>query len=72
MKKPNSQFVAVPGHSRSAGQCLQQVFDPVQADEVVMAIAASRDDPRPAVAAATVFDELEMLFEGIEAKQRGS
>ena len=51
---------------------MQQVFDPVQADEVVMAIAASRDDPRPAVAAATVFDELEMLFEGIEAKQRGS
>jgi hypothetical protein len=54
MKKPHLQFVVFPDHSRSDGLCLQQAFDPFQAAELVMAIEASRDDPRPAVAAATV------------------
>jgi hypothetical protein len=46
----------------------RQVLDRLQAE----AIAASRNDPRPNIAAETVFAELYALIDDIEAKQNGT
>lgn len=66
------QFLAIAAHPDQHLPHTGSQQSRLRDAELVMAIAASRDDPRPAVAAATVFDELDALINDIEAKQRGS
>ena len=65
MKRPLKFF---PEHDSSVSQRPSHT-DSQPAHE---AIAASRNDPRPAVAAETVFAELYSLIDDIEAEQSSS
>jgi antitoxin StbD len=47
-------------------------LDRLQASEIIEAIAASRNDPRPDIAAVTVFAEIDALIDDIDAEQSGS
>ncbi|MHC8384365.1 hypothetical protein [Pseudomonas sp. LB3P14] len=47
-------------------------LDRLQASEIIEAIAASRIDPRPNIAAETVFAEIDALIDEINAEQSGS
>lgn len=47
----------------------QELLDRLQAAEIREAIAASRNDPRPAIAADTVFAELDALIDEVAAEQ---
>ncbi len=62
MKRPLKFF---PEHDSSASQRPSHT----DSQPVPEAIAASRNDPRPAVAAETVFAELYALIDDIEAEQ---
>jgi len=66
--------IAVLNHNRPAAYLLahatyQELLDRLRAAELREAIAASRNDLRPPVAADTVFAELDALIDGIEADQ---
>ena len=50
----------------------QQQLDRLRIAVIRECVAASRDDPRPAIAAETVFAELDALIDGIEATPGGS
>lgn len=47
-------------------------LDRLQASEIIEPIAASRNDPRPNIAAVTVFAEIDALIYEINAEQSGS
>lgn len=69
-----SEPIAVLNHNRPAAYLLahatyQELLDRLRAAELREAIAASRNDPRPAVAADTVFAEIDALIDDIEAEQ---
>ena len=67
--------VAILNHNRPAAYLLphatyQQLLDRLQAAEIREAIAISRNDPHPTIAADTVFAELEALIDEVEAEQK--
>lgn len=74
IEQAGSEPIAVLNHNRPAAYLLahatyQELLDRLRAAELREAIAASRNDPRPAIAADTVFDELHALIDGVEAEQ---
>ena len=74
IEQAGSEPVAVLNHNRPAAYLLphaayQQLLDRLQAAELREAIAASRNDPRPAIAADTVFAELDALIDEVAAEQ---
>ncbi|WP_159811951.1 type II toxin-antitoxin system Phd/YefM family antitoxin [Pseudomonas sp. 18058] len=74
IEQAGSEPIAVLNHNRPAAYLLahatyQELLDRLRAAELREAIVASRNDPRPAIAADTVFDELEALIDGVEAEQ---
>jgi antitoxin StbD len=74
IEQAGSEPVAVLNHNRPAAYLLphaayQQLLDRLHAAELREAIAASRNDPRPAVAADTMFAELDALIDEVEAEQ---
>lgn len=74
IEQAGSEPVAVLIHNRPAAYLLphtayQQLLDRLQAAELREAIAASRIDPRPAIAADTVFAELDALIDEVAAEQ---
>ena len=74
IEQAGSEPVAVLIHNRPAAYLLphaayQQLLDRLHAAELREAIAASRNDPRPAIAADTVFAELDALIDEVAAEQ---
>ncbi|MBS4081680.1 type II toxin-antitoxin system Phd/YefM family antitoxin [Pseudomonas rustica] len=74
IEQASSEPIAVLNHNRPAAYLLahatyQELLDRLRAAELREAIVASRNDPRPAIAADTVFDELDALIDGVEAEQ---
>ncbi|ATE80296.1 antitoxin StbD [Pseudomonas sp. PvR086] len=75
IEQAGSEPVAVLNHNRPAAYLLphaayQQLLDRLRAAEICVAIATSRNDPRPAIAADTVFAELDALIDEVEAEQK--
>lgn len=69
--------IAVLNHNRPAAYLLahstyQELLDRLQAAELREAILASRNDPRPSIAADVVFAELDELIDEVEAEQNRS
>ncbi|MEO6677252.1 MAG: hypothetical protein ABIO21_07740 [Pseudomonas sp.] len=63
----------VPGNGGLAAQPSSFIRSQQMSDQVLAeAVAASRKDPRPYVAAETVFAELYALIDDIEAGQSGT
>ncbi|MDR6608300.1 prevent-host-death family protein [Pseudomonas synxantha] len=74
IEQAGSEPVAVLNHNRPAAYLLphaayQQLLDRLHAAELREAIAASRNDPRPAIAADAVFAELDTLIDEVAAEQ---
>lgn len=74
IEQAGSEPIAVLNHNRPAAYLLpqaayQELLDRLQAAEVREAIAVSRNDPRPAIAADTVFAELDALIDEVAAEQ---
>jgi len=75
IEQAGSEPVAVLNHNRPAAYLLphaayQQLLDRLRAAEICVAIATSRNDPRQAIAADTVFAELDALIDEVEAEQK--
>ncbi|MHC8408926.1 type II toxin-antitoxin system prevent-host-death family antitoxin [Pseudomonas sp. Hz4] len=74
IEQAGSEPIAVLNHNRPAAYLLpqaayQELLDRLQAAEIREAIAASRHDPRPAIAADTVFAELDALIDEVADEQ---
>ena len=74
IEQAGSEPIAVLNHNRPAAYLLpqaayQELLDRLQAAEIREAIAASRNDPRAAIAADTVFAELDALIDEAAAEQ---
>ncbi|TVT79324.1 type II toxin-antitoxin system prevent-host-death family antitoxin [Pseudomonas sp. H3(2019)] len=77
IEQAGSEPVAVLNHNRPAAYLLpqaayQRLLDRLQAAEIREAIAVSRNDPRPAVDADTVFAELDAIIDQVAAEQNRS
>ena len=69
MKKPLRRPVAVLNHKRPAALPLPHTAYRQRAAEIRESIGVSRNDPRPAIPAETLFAELDALIDEVEAER---
>ncbi|WP_148050145.1 hypothetical protein [Pseudomonas frederiksbergensis] len=69
MKKPLWRPVAVLNHSHPATHALPDTACQQRVAEIRESIGVSRNDPRPAIPAETLFAELDALIDEIEAER---
>ncbi|MGX1183149.1 antitoxin StbD [Pseudomonas sp. F-14 TE3623] len=69
MKKPLQRPVAVLNHNRPAAHPLPHTAYQQRAVEIRESIGVSRNDPRPAIPAETLFAELDALIDEVEAER---